>query len=296
MQKFAPSYYKKFNCIKGKCKHNCCIGWEIDIDSDTYDFYKSVGGELGQRLKNNIEHSDCPHFILKEGERCPFLNKDNLCDIILELGTDALCDICALHPRFVNEFENRVEIGLGLCCEEAARIILTDNEKFRIELIEGEKTETNFAFLILRKMIFEVITNRSLSIDERIEKASEMVGVKPITISRKSVFEILAPLERLDEAWDKEIETLLKDKTHPLPKTFGLVGEQLLTYFLYRHLSSDFTDSIEKKYRFAVFSFIAIKEICKSYKDISIEKIIDIARMYSSEVEYSDENMTVLMA
>ena len=34
MDIFAPSYYKKFKCIADKCHHNCCIGWEIDIDDE----------------------------------------------------------------------------------------------------------------------------------------------------------------------------------------------------------------------------------------------------------------------
>ena len=25
-----PSYYKDFKCIADKCRHSCCIGWEID--------------------------------------------------------------------------------------------------------------------------------------------------------------------------------------------------------------------------------------------------------------------------
>ena len=29
-----PDYYKKFNCKKEKCRHNCCVGWEIDIDDE----------------------------------------------------------------------------------------------------------------------------------------------------------------------------------------------------------------------------------------------------------------------
>ena len=42
MKEVFPNYYKKFKCIKDKCKHNCCIGWEIDIDEDTMDLYNSL--------------------------------------------------------------------------------------------------------------------------------------------------------------------------------------------------------------------------------------------------------------
>ena len=46
-----PSYYKTFQCIADKCEHSCCIGWEIDIDEDSYDYYMGIDGALGERLK-----------------------------------------------------------------------------------------------------------------------------------------------------------------------------------------------------------------------------------------------------
>lgn len=116
MDVFAPNYYKKFKCIKGECKHSCCIGWEIDIDIETLEFYKT-----DSEIIKNIELCDTPHFVLGKDERCPFLNKNNLCDIILKYGEQGLCQICNDHPRFVNEYNSREEIGLGLTCEAAAR-------------------------------------------------------------------------------------------------------------------------------------------------------------------------------
>ena len=47
MKQIYPNYYDHFTCIADKCKHNCCIGWEIDIDDDTMDIYDSIGGEFG---------------------------------------------------------------------------------------------------------------------------------------------------------------------------------------------------------------------------------------------------------
>ena len=38
-----PSYYKAFKCTASRCKTSCCsAGWEILIDKETADFYKSV--------------------------------------------------------------------------------------------------------------------------------------------------------------------------------------------------------------------------------------------------------------
>ena len=87
-------------------------------------------------LKSNIEFCEIPHFKLGVNERCPFLNNNGLCDIIINLGEDMLCQICSDHPRFRNFYECFTEIGLGLTCEAAAKIILTKKEKL-IEKIVG---------------------------------------------------------------------------------------------------------------------------------------------------------------
>ena len=79
-----PNYYNKFKCIADKCTDNCCIGWEIDIDKNTYEKYNNITDCLGTCLKNNIALAEdgTYSFILTENERCPFLTKNNLCKLL----------------------------------------------------------------------------------------------------------------------------------------------------------------------------------------------------------------------
>lgn len=38
-----PHYFDSFVCTAGECRDNCCYGgWQIDLDEDTVEFYKSV--------------------------------------------------------------------------------------------------------------------------------------------------------------------------------------------------------------------------------------------------------------
>ena len=48
MKIIAPNYYDKFRCVADKCKHNCCIGWEVDIDLLTLNKYENLEGSLGE--------------------------------------------------------------------------------------------------------------------------------------------------------------------------------------------------------------------------------------------------------
>ena len=132
-----PKYYQKFKCIANNCKDSCCsAGWEIDIDKDTLESYKKISGEFGEKLNKYIDTSSIPHFVLDKKGNCPFYNNEKLCEIYLTLGKDSLCNICAEHPRYYVYFEDIIEGGIGLCCEEATRIILSETSQFSTYEIE----------------------------------------------------------------------------------------------------------------------------------------------------------------
>lgn len=127
MEQIAPDYYREFHCIASACRHTCCVGWEVDIDEETYQKYQQK-----PHILQMIDPTETPHFRLTKDERCPFLNRENLCKLICACGEDVLCQICRDHPRFRNFFTDRIEIGLGLVCEEAARIILSQPDPMRL--------------------------------------------------------------------------------------------------------------------------------------------------------------------
>ncbi|MBR2824407.1 MAG: flagellin lysine-N-methylase [Clostridia bacterium] len=141
MKVFVPDYYAGFRCIAGACRHSCCVGWEIDVDSETLKRYRTMKGPLGAKLKRCIDPDPEPHFVLSAEERCPFLTDQNLCEILLRAGEDALCQICADHPRFRNYWSDRIEMGLGMACEEAARLILTSPHPLRLVPLSEEREE-----------------------------------------------------------------------------------------------------------------------------------------------------------
>ena len=47
MKTIVPNYYKNFRCIADKCRHSCCVGWEIDVDDATMEKYKLIEGDMG---------------------------------------------------------------------------------------------------------------------------------------------------------------------------------------------------------------------------------------------------------
>ena len=179
MKLIAPDYYKDFRCIAGDCRHSCCIGWEIDVDPDKLAYYDTVTGPLSDRLHKGIDRTaQPPHFILGEHERCPFLNQEGLCDLIIGLGEDSLCQICRDHPRYRSFFVGRTEIGVGLCCEAAAALILKKTEKTTLVTLEedGEPDDlppADLSLLEWRALLTDIAQDRSQNIEERAQAILE---------------------------------------------------------------------------------------------------------------------------
>ena len=283
MKTVYPNYYSKFRCIADKCKHSCCIGWEIDIDEDTIELYNSLDGELAEKIRASIE-GEVPHFVLGENKRCPFLNEKGLCDIITGYGDGAICDICYLHPRFSNFYSAFEEVGLGLCCEEAARIILTENEKFTIEIPDCA-TEEEIEFLKARKGVFDILQDRTKNVAERFSILAKKLGFE---FCAEKVYRLYVSLERLDENWTAELEKIKSfDEAVFKDEKLQIFFEQLACYLVFRHFKGD-----AKEIKFALIGCCVIGAMCRNAE---FEKALDISRMYSSEIEYSEENVEAIM-
>ena len=95
-----PEYFKDFKCIASKCEDTCCAGWGIVIDDATYDRYKNVQGEFGDRLRSEIVHEAGENIFVLKGNNCPFLNEEKTCDIYINIGEENLCYTCQQYPRY----------------------------------------------------------------------------------------------------------------------------------------------------------------------------------------------------
>lgn len=125
MRYYYPDYFDGFRCIGGmECPDSCCHIWQIIVDKPTLRKYSKVKGELGCRMRGKIDKKTGliePHG---EENRCEFLNENNLCDIVLELGEDYLSNTCHTHPRHEEVYYNVRERSLAITCPIACRELL----------------------------------------------------------------------------------------------------------------------------------------------------------------------------
>ena len=104
--------------------------------------------------------------------------ENKLCEIQKNLGEDALCNTCDMYPRFDEVYGNLEEMGLSLSCPEAARLILSKEEKVEFILFENGEDNTEFVedfdgellvYLIrAREMAIDILQDRTFPIEKRI--------------------------------------------------------------------------------------------------------------------------------
>ncbi|MBR2387914.1 MAG: flagellin lysine-N-methylase [Clostridia bacterium] len=292
MKLYAPSYYKKFKCIADKCEHSCCIGWEIDIDEVTLKKYEKLKNGYAPAIKESISLKETPHFKLCEGDRCPHLDEAGLCKIISNVGEDYLCDICREHPRFYN-FTSVCEVGIGMSCTEAARIILSSPEYDSIEKIgkvDAIKTGASFDGRAERGKLYSILKEHSEPYDKRLDEIRKSYLIP----SREDIYylKIIDSLEYLDES-HKTLFMNYSSNCRPEGKDEYL--ERFLAYFIYRHTTESFdSEDFSARLSFCLFcERLFASLICRTNAE-SLEDLSTLARIISEEIEYSEDNTASL--
>ncbi len=319
-----PAFYDKFKCIADKCTDSCCIGWEINIDDETMDVYKNMHTEFGSKIRENIvkDEDDTHSFKLLKGERCPFLNKSNLCDIITNCGEDNICYICKEHPRFYNDFQEVTEYGLGLCCEEVVRLLLENDEPLEFvafndedeffEVDEREKESYDKLF-DKRNEIFEILRTTEIyndKIEKIINVTEKFCGEKIKLLNDNEILEMYEKTEPINNEWIKYFKELKKnkDEIREKEKPFDEVSNgdskysKLLSYIIFRHLlKTVFSDVVDfSQYLSFCVSSVRFIKLCdiKTYVEkglVSKTDRINNIKRWSKQIEYSEENINLLI-
>lgn len=357
-----PEYYDEFSCIASRCKDSCCAGWEIDIDDESYEYYRSVEGAFGDRLRESmfVAEDGGYRFKLKGPKRCAMLNDNNLCDLYTALGEEALCEVCTEYPRFSLVYGQVEQKALSLSCEEVGRILFGRTEPEQLIDIElpgdcedDEEDPQYVAFMEwVQKEAVAILQNRELSITERTREflawcdrvqtiinysqAKDDLSIleawknqdadreireweqKNIEGKEKPArnlsyedfcdrFEIFLDMEELDEEWintKAEIEQIYHEDTYERlllaylnSKDYSELGyEHLLVYFVYRYLMNAVYDYDILSYaKMIVVATLVVRDMDaarfqRNGGSFTMFDRIDVARIFSKEVEHSEGN------
>ena len=195
-----PSYAEEVRCIGEACEDSCCIGWDIDVDKQTWKKYrKEKDRELKDLYssyiyKNPLSFSkevDYRRISIQDSRWCPFLTDQKLCLIQQKKGEDHLSNVCFSFPRNYNLLNGVYELSLYLSCPEAVRKLISREEP--IQFREKELTVSRFIISRsidcshkkwknspirhlpeLREQSIAIIQNRSIELRERILQLGEL--------------------------------------------------------------------------------------------------------------------------
>lgn len=313
-----PYYYKFFKCKASQCTDSCCMHWEIDIDDYSLNKYLNWPGEFGKKLKDGIYINDeGGHFKMDSSERCVFLNESGLCDLILSIGEEHLCDICHEHPRFYDSFSFGEEVGVGLCCEAAAALILDSSISDEIvfapasdrskdypdsEFLPDESDNSPYLnsaetllleerhYLLNEPDYFTPLWDNSVHNTSVSTWAEEFFTINSI----KNLCSLLLDLEIVSPVWREIItrlslcpEEILKQKNTFINK-YSFTKNQykrLTGYFIYRYymkarFADDFEFEADVKLRFAMIS-------------VSIIILLDILKWIESSTFSIDDQINI---
>ena len=293
MKLYAPRYYQKFKCIADRCEHSCCIGWEIDVDPETLKKYQRLTGDYASVIRASICMEETPHFKLCACDRCPHLDERGLCRIILNVGEDYLCDICREHPRFYN-FTSVAEVGLGMSCPEAARLILSSPDYAEMDAVgEVDAAPDGIAFdgRALRKKLYSILQRTDISYTDRLARIYRDHAINPFEDAYW--LELLDGLEYLD---NRHRDLFANYSAAHRPHGTDEYSERFLAYLIYRHCTEAVdTDDCRARLAFCLFCERLLASLIYTQQAVTLEAVASLASTVSEELEYSEDNTCALM-
>lgn len=155
--------YKDFVCKASDCEFDCCTGWKIEVDKQTYSSYKQIKNEtLRKYILGNIFEMDGRLYFTERGYgcnldmdelgldlpneteySCSMLNKDGLCVIQKNLGEEFLSFTCKKFPRLVYMNSEKVYLSMSAACPIVARYLINEKVSF---IVKDESTEEGLLF------------------------------------------------------------------------------------------------------------------------------------------------------
>lgn len=283
---FIPKYMLTFKCIGSSCIDTCCAGWDINIDEDTYKKYTNCTGELKKIVqgkfrenKNSDDYLNRGFMILKEHNKCPFLNDNLLCDIHGGVGEENLCITCKRFPRVYNIIDDIYEkSGLASCPEICTKAFLN---KDKMEFVEIEESVDESAIEIRRIIDTEVFQES----DSLIQYFWD-IRVNSINIMQNRNFSIEERLSILKYFYNK-IEEYYNEKDFDLLEEFldeYSEGNIYLDYLKTLDLNegNEFYLSLVDEELIKNIKSVRLKECVKEYKK-GILKVNDIVKYINDE-------------
>lgn len=291
-----PTFYKNFKCIAGDCPDSCCQGWEVDADSDSLEYYKTLDNslEIKKRIDSVLSKDEFDNtiFTLAPKKRCPFLNEENLCDMHIAIGGEHTPYTCRTFPRFIYDFGATREIGISFSCPVASDMMYnTESFDFETEVNSDLPTlndidaEKYFLLYKGRAEAYKIAKDKNKSIRKRLNDLLDL----GVLLQEKlfpydeggddiAFFDVFKNPELINPEWKEKVENFSLKQVSETQS-----NENILMYFLYKYLMQ------------AVYDDDALSKIKMAVLGVLINTYFGedswTVHLWSKETEHSQYNM-----
>lgn len=291
-----PTFYKTFKCIASDCPDSCCQGWEVDADSDSLEYYKTLDNslEIKKRIDSVLSKDEFDNtiFTLAPKKRCPFLNDENLCDMHIAIGGEHTPYTCRTFPRFIYDFGATREIGISFSCPVASDMMYnTESFDFETEVNSDLPTlndidaEKYFLLYKGRAEAYKIAKDKNKSIRERLNDLLDL----GVLLQEKlfpydeggddiAFFDVFKNPELINPEWKEKVENFSLKQVSDTQS-----NENILMYFLYKYLmQAVYDDDALSKIKMAVLGVLINTYFGEDSWTI---------HLWSKETEHSQYNM-----
>jgi len=247
-----PDYFTDFSCKMGACRTACCSGWPITISMKNY--FKLLGIDCScelrrridcaMRIKDNPSEYEYAQLEPRYDGNCAMRADDGRCALQLELGEDALPDVCRLYPRGIRTEEYGFECSCSNSCEAVLELFLSKKEPIAFDkkllsldvpenIARRHRIESFGKELELRMLFISVIQDRSMPLPERFFKLKAIFNRLDKAIAENDIDAVLRVIDGTEE-----IHTVSVSKVTPEDLGYGLSVMRELMSGLEKHSRS----------------------------------------------------------
>lgn len=318
MESHVPDYWESFTCLAGACPHTCCAGWEVVVDEETARLYEEVPGPLGEKIRRTLQRDEGEACFPLHGGRCPFLDKEGLCEIHRQLGPEATSVTCREHPRFWEEYGPFQELFLAVSCPAAEALLLGSEEPLRFLTVElpGEEGPGDAllpGLVAVRERLLAELGDRARPLRRRMASCLVLADAAQQLLEEGRISDLpalartwrelptptktsprlfpgalhlLESLEILDAEW---VSLLRAAETAETPRCRDTVLERMAVYFLFRYLLKAVNDGdLLSQMQFVVLAVLTVERLAP------VCGLSDALRGFSREIEHSQSNLKAL--
>ena len=311
MQITKPDYFDRFRCIAGACPDSCCKEWDVQVDETSAALYRSLPGDLGNRLREVLQEENGETVMTIIDGRCPMWRQDGLCRIQAELGESALCKTCREFPRLTHDYGDFLELGLELSCPEAARYILTQGRPVNVALETPDDQEAEYdeeAMAVLkatRETALDILFDASRPVPEALaltllygyQAQNELDGDDPLPFDPDTALDSVREFLKAGDPGDMtdfflSLEVLTPDWKRllrsPCPAPWTDHHRAMAGYLIQRYWLQAVSDyDLYCRVKFIILSCLLVRHLGGD--------VFRTAQLFSKEIENNIDNVEALL-